>query len=126
MGSIFLADELNRYERWDQIREELTDGSAAKRASVDFDDSKPWNTILRLSTFGVTSDWSYWWYRRVTAVCSSSSSASAAQLEGSMRVQDISAPGGRRTSKTRSVKNVHVAKGSKKAGVCYAWNQGVH
>ena len=51
-GVVFLADELNRFERWDSIYEDLVDGTDAFRTNCEFDVERPWNTVIRLSTFG--------------------------------------------------------------------------
>jgi len=130
-GIIFVADELNRFERWENIFEELQDSDDEFRKQAGFKSDFPWNTVIKLSTFGVNfEDYSHWWFLHVLSVASGKGSALAAELEGSERVPDLSAPGGRTQPSGRQKRAQ--SSGTPKAagtrsqgrGVCYAWNNG--
>ena len=68
-GIIFVAGELNRFERWENIFEELQDGDDEFRKQAGFKADLPWNTVIKLSTFGVNfQDYSHWWFLHVLSV----------------------------------------------------------
>jgi hypothetical protein len=130
-GVIFLADELNRFERWDQISEDLLDGPEADRLAVGLTEDRPWNVVIRLSTFGQTNNYSHWWFLHVLSVCGSGSrTASAAMLEGSDKFPDFSNPGRRGGSQATKSKKQSGASSSNNSnnrrtkGVCFNWNGG--
>ena len=58
---IFAADEIMRGEVWDEMKDELmTEGKLPK--------DQPWNTIIRMSTFGSgDAKRGHWWYLHVQA-----------------------------------------------------------
>ena len=132
-GIISLAEELNRFERWDQISEDLFDGPEKDREAVSFSESdRPWNVVIRLSMFGQTNSYSHWWFLHVLSVATSGSrSATAAMLEGSDKLPEFQGGSGRRggaqaAKKTRGFQATSSSNGTnrRKQGVCFNWNKG--
>ena len=123
-----------RFERWDAIYEDLVDGSDALRAVNSFDEKRPWNTVLRLSSYGQNNEHAHWWKMHVEAPCTPGvGSATAAAMEGSEGTPDITSirgsrsGGGSRAPKSKHTKasaSANSHQSGKSKGTCFTWNSG--
>ena len=79
-GVIYIADEMNRSEQWDAVKEACEDEETVLSSS-------PWNDIIARTTLGkAIGEDAHWWWTHVTAPCLTPGAAGAKvkMLEGSV------------------------------------------
>ena len=140
---IWLADEKTRYERWDTLLEQIEDATEEERTAKKFVAARPWDTVIRESSYGAQNSSMHWWKLNVEAPAMKGMDAkrTMVKLEGSFHMQDDPATPyvNQRSSGSRGKNHAVKTKigkggdrknsdkgGGKRAphGVCYAWNNG--
>ena len=89
-GTIVVADDHMRHERFPRLREEIERRVASGTFTGEFDPQKPWEAVIAHAAYGSGED-DRWWFRQVEKPCMSGppgdAASTAAAIEGSRGIR---------------------------------------